>query len=135
MGLDQSAYRLKGRTEKNKNIDFWDEREDDIVKRLEGINLLEIAEWRKHPHLQGYMEQLYQSKGGEDVFNTTYLVLTKQDILDLQETIKNKEFAVASGFFWGGDADDYYYDDDLKFCADALKVIEEGDEVVYWCWW
>lgn len=134
MGLDASAIKIANR--KNKEIKFWDEREhDDLYPDNPEMSYTYIQEWRKHPHLQGYMESLYQRKGGDKEFNTTYLILTKEDIIDLQNTIKNREFANASGFFWGGDADDYYFEQDLQFCADALKAIEEGYEVAYWCWW
>lgn len=42
--------------------------------RKDGQEDQEIAYWRKHPNLQGWMEQLWREKGGE--VNSTVLMLS-----------------------------------------------------------
>ena len=99
MGLDQYAYvaaKSGGRDA------FWDDAElDPITREFVNPNMpkpREIAYWRKHPNLQGWMEQLWDAKGrpGTDIgderdfdFNGVELELTFEDILRLEEDIKN----------------------------------------------
>ena len=56
MGLDQYATAIKG--------------EDEIS----------LGEWRKHPNLQGWMENLWRSKGGEGEFNCVQVELNGDDL-------------------------------------------------------
>ena len=80
MGLDQYAYTAgKANTEYDSN-----ERRD-------------VAYWRKHPNLQGWMEMLWQSKGMPGTgntdadFNCIELELTWEDIDRLEKDIKAVE--------------------------------------------
>ena len=57
MGLDQYATARKGEA----TID-----EDGYAYYKDSI---ELAYWRKHPNLEGFMSDLYYEKGGEDEFN------------------------------------------------------------------
>ena len=105
MGLDQYAY---ARPPRKRNCD-----EDE-----------HLEEWRKHNRLQGYMEQLWESKGcpvpatsydeDEDEeeeddwssggFNGIELQLDASDIEYLEEAIKNQELPETGGFFFGSDS-------------------------------
>ena len=93
MGLDQYAY-IAAR--KNQRADYWDSvvpRKDTSLGELHYENPgvpepVEIAYWRKHPNLQGWMEQLFANKGGEcDIFNGVEVELTWADIDQLEQDI------------------------------------------------
>ena len=68
MGLDQNAWK----------VDKDGERE-------------ELAYWRKHNRLQGWMEERYTEKGGKEQFNCVDLELTEEDIDDLETAIEDRE--------------------------------------------
>jgi hypothetical protein len=91
----------------------------------------ELAYWRKHPNLHGWMRQLWESKGNAGEFNGDELELTWQDIDLLEAAIKNKELPGTSGFFFGNDADDHYYEDDLRFVRAARAELFLGLRVFY----
>ena len=110
----------------------------------------EIAYWRKHNRLQGWMEQLWEDKGRPDWsdignplgdFNCQPVELTLTDLEQLEAHIENKVLPETQGFFFGNDSyADYegeygYKETDLKFIEDARKAIEEGKKVYYNCWW
>lgn len=95
----------------------------------------EIAYWRKHPNLHGWMEQLWQNKNPEDMssFNGIELELTWDDIDMLEKDIKSGVVAGldTKGFFFGEPSDDHYYKTDLKFCVDAKAECFLGRKVFY----
>ena len=101
----------------------------------------ELAYWRKHNRLQGWMEELYTRKGGKEEFNCVDLELTEEDINDLETAIEDRELPETGGFFFGNDSySDYegeygYKEDDLKFISNARKALEEGRQVIYSCSW
>jgi hypothetical protein len=80
MGLDQSAVARKG--EPRKVPQTWtttdaDGNEEEVVEYYnEWDDTIELAYWRKHPNLQGWMQELYYEKGGEGEFNCVDLELT-----------------------------------------------------------
>ena len=128
MGLDQYAYvASKADTDYNDN------------------SRQELAYWRKHPNLQGWMEQLWIDKGrpglhgvGQDneydaTFNGIEVELTWNDVDKLERDIKNGVVSKlnTTGFFFGNPSDDYYYEDDLKFCIDAKAELFLGRKVFY----
>jgi hypothetical protein len=60
MGLDQYAFIV---TKHKDNTDFnvhW--LEDGVSESMKSKNVALIAQWRKHPYLQGWMENLFNSK-------------------------------------------------------------------------
>ena len=114
MGLDQYAYRVVAHDSENRQ---------------------EIAYWRKHPNLQGWMEELWREKGGEGVFNCEDVELTLDDLEQLEASIEGVELPPTGGFFFGNNADDYYREQDLAFIADAYSAIKSGYKVVYSSWW
>ena len=118
MGLDQNAWKVSQEGERE-----------------------ELAYWRKHNRLQGWMEELYTRKGGMKEFNCVDLELTEEDINDLENAVDNKSLPETGGFFFGNDSySDYegeygYKEEDLKFISNARKALEEGRTVIYSCWW
>ena len=114
MGLDQYAHKIVAHDTDNRE---------------------EIAYWRKHPNLQGWMEQLWREKGGEGEFNCVDVELTLEDLEQLEASIEDAELPDTDGFFFGDNSDDYYREQDLEFIADASKAIEQGYKVVYTSWW
>ena len=100
----------------------------------------ELACWRKHNRLQGWMEALWLTKGGKGEFNCVDLELTAVDIDLLEKVITDKALPETRGFFFGGDSyegyeEDGYKEDDLKFIEDAREQLEAGNKVFYSCWW
>ena len=124
MGLDQYAYAAM-------QEDSWD-------------NSRRIEYWRKHPNLQGWMEQLWVAKGrpngsseqeqdwGSD-FNGVELELTWQDLEALEKDILAGNLAKleTKGFFFGNPSDDYYREQDLEFIRKAKAEIFTGFKVFY----
>ena len=119
MGLDMYAYTAARAGQQN---DFYEGAEWDPELK-ESVNPTvtrprEIAYWRKHPNLHGWMEQLYRARGGKaEMFNGVELELTYDDILKLEEDINNGIVSSLNtrGFFFGDPSDDYYREQDLQF--------------------
>jgi hypothetical protein len=96
----------------------------------------EIHYWRKHHNLHGWMQTLYQSKGGTEEFNSKYVQLTLSDLLSLENDIKSNNLPITTGFFFGNNPpDEESNKDDLEFVDKARKIISEGDCVYYFSWW
>ncbi len=138
MGLDQFAYRIKTGLI-NEDVDFRTEKynektEDyDVVVEKEKIHY-----WRKHGAMQGWMEELYYSKGGEDPeFNCVNVKVDVEDLLELQRDVKNGSLTsrFQGGFFFGEDKSDDMKDDDLDFISKALESYNKGYEIYYSSWW
>lgn len=117
MGLDQYAYiASKANTE-------WDD-----------TSRQEIAYWRKHPNLQGYMEKLAEHKQVEyDVFNGVEIELTWDDIDQLEKDIMSGQVSElgTTGFFFGDPSDEYYREQDLEFCTNAKAELFLKRKVFY----
>lgn len=135
MGLDQYAY---ARPPRKRNGD------DDE----------QIAEWRKHNRLQGWMEQLWNDKGCPNAdedgnFNCVALQITEEDLINLEDAIYNFELPESHGFFWGSDSyfwtdendepfaeNEYWYkESDLNFIKDAKKMLDKGYRIYYSSWY
>lgn len=123
MGLDQYAVARRGEPVKNEE------------GQLEYADQHEIAYWRKHPNLQGWMENLYREKGGTEEFNCVDVELTLEDLDELEAAITGTALPETCGFFFGENSDDYYKDKDLQFIEQARREIEDGYKVVYSSWW
>jgi len=132
MGLDMYAYAA---TRAGQNEEYWEE--FDAEKDSSPVaKPREIAYWRKHPNLHGWMEELWRSKndlGGVDdpMFNGIELELTWDDLNQLEQDIKEGKLPSTSGFFFGDDSDDYYRAQDLQFVADAKAEVFLGLKVFY----
>jgi hypothetical protein len=133
MGLDMHAYRMKFTP--SKGVDFSEEifgRDDRGELDYENpiVVAKEIAYWRKHPDLHGWMENLYREKGGrEKSFNGDLVVLTLKDLDRLEEDILRKNLPKTTGFFFGESGEISLKD--LEFVLEARKAIQEGDTVFY----
>ena len=94
---------------------------------------VELAYWRKHPSLHGWMEQLWQRKKPEDMstFNGVELELTWEDIDELEQAVRHGQLPFTEGFFFGKPADNAYYEEDLKFCLNAKAELFLGLKVFY----
>jgi hypothetical protein len=119
MGLDQFAYCIHNNGEKE-----------------------DLAYWRKHPNLQGWMENLWVIKGSPNAhehslneFNCVPLELTREDLDDLENDITNNHLPSTTGFFFGDDSDNYYRNNDLEFIRKAREALDSGLTVVYDSWW
>jgi len=97
----------------------------------------EIACWRKHSALEGWMEKLYRLKGGEGRFNGKAVELTYEDIDLLESVVKDDALPVTVGFFFGGDSseDAYKKKATLNFINSARKEMLRGKEVFYSSSW
>ena len=135
MGLDQYATARKGEPQKDKDgMTYYEDS-------------MELAYWRKHPNLQGWMEDLWISKGSpglteedegstfDSSFNCVDLELTSEDFDRLEQSLSEAELPETNGFFFGENADEYYAEQDREFIAEARDAISKGYTVVYSCWW
>ena len=118
MGLDQFAY-----CRANKE-GTWDESR-------------EIAYWRKHPNLQGWMEQLWAKRNpdynaeGNNMFNGVELELSWEDLNDLEQAVTHDQLPQTKGFFFGEDSDDHYKQSVLEFVRNARAELFMGLKVFY----
>jgi hypothetical protein len=132
MGLDMYAY--AGRS--GQRDEFYEKAQwNEDTKELDSpvSKPIELAYWRKHPSLHGWMEQLWQKKNPEDMstFNGIELELTWEDIDDLERAVRNGKLPFTEGFFFGKPADNVYYEEDLKFCVNAKAELFLGLKVFY----
>ena len=78
MGLDMYALSTKAKPETD--VDF-------STKNFEQD---ELHYWRKHPNLHGWMQNLYDMKGGTSPdFNGDCVVLDSEDLDNLEQDIKD----------------------------------------------
>jgi hypothetical protein len=139
MGLDQYAFARKGEpietTEDYTYQDFDGNTHTEQRTSIEYEESKEIAYWRKHPNLQGWMEQLWRDKGGEGEFNCVDVELTLEDLDALEQTLDGKALPETQGFFFGDNSDDYYSWQDREFIREARERLANGYKVVYTSWW
>ena len=130
MGLDMYAFRVKAEDV----IDDFNVR-DDSMGRKEPLE--ELAYWRKHHDLHGWMEKLYRNKGGDkESFNCVPVRLTEFDLDALQFDVLNHSLPETQGFFFGTNPPDLEsLKNDLEFIQKARDAIKEGDAVYYDSWW
>jgi hypothetical protein len=95
----------------------------------------QLHQWRKHPNLHGWMEELYRAKGGrQDSFNCVNVQLTADDLQELEADIKASNLPSTEGFFFGV-SDGTELEDDLAFIAKARAAIAGNLSVFYTSWW
>lgn len=123
MGLDQYAFAVPS-SPSNKLI------EQELPETRE-----ELFYWRKHPNLQGWMEKLYRSRGGQAAaFNCYTVKLTLEDLKRLREDVEANKLPKTSGFFFGESRDEDKKLD-LEFLDIAERAISDGKDVYYDSWW
>jgi hypothetical protein len=132
MGLDMYAYVANKANQRSEYYEgaVW----DDHLKHFTNPVISqprELAYWRKHPSLHGYMYNLWVSKGNTGEFNGDELELTWEDIDDLERAVIHGKLPFTEGFFFGKPADNVYFTEDLKFCTDAKAEIFLGFKVFY----
>ena len=123
MGLDQYAYKVK--------------REYNRHSKTETITKVEIAYWRKHNALEGYMCDLFHSKRGDGEFNCRTLPLSNDDLDTLEKAVEEKKLPETDGSSFGEDTskDEECKALDKLFIDDAKKALEDGWEIEYTSWW
>jgi hypothetical protein len=136
MGLDQFSYRIK-KGFITKPVDFSTEKYNEETEEHEVLcETEEIHYWRKHPNLQGWMEELYYEKGGESPeFNCVNVQLTWEDLEKLEQDIKEGSLPETCGFFFGNNSDEEYKEETLEFVENGLNSIKDGYDVYYSSWW
>lgn len=136
MGLDMYAYVANRAGQQNEyyeqdlkfnpNIGDYDPIEGGVEKPRE------IAYWRKHPNLHGWMEQLAKSKKLDySTFNGVELELDQDDLDALEECVLEGSLPSTTGFFFGNEADDIYKETDLEFIKRARAELFCGLKVFY----
>jgi len=142
VGLDQYAY-VAARA--GQRAEYWDGAELDQYGKSVNTKVSEpreLAYWRKHPNLQGWMESLWKKKMHEanqelpesewdSSFNGIELELTAEDLDALERAVKKHQLPKTSGFFFGNDSDQHYYQHDLEFIKNARAELFMGLKVFY----
>jgi hypothetical protein len=132
MGLDMYAYIAAKAGQQN---EYYEGAEFDETT-LETVNTTvtkprEIAYWRKHANLHGWMHRLWESKGNEGSFNGDELELTWEDLDELERAVTHDQLPATRGFFFGDGADDFYKQQDLEFIKNARAELFLGLKVFY----
>jgi hypothetical protein len=146
MGLDMYAYVA---SRKGQQSEFYETAEFDAISN-EFVSKtvskpVEIAYWRKHPNLHGWMEKLWLRKNGypstnddqfiegkePPSFNGIELELTWDDLDELERVIRHGQLPNTEGFFFGKPADNHYYEQDLEFVNNAKAEVFLGLKVFY----
>ena len=139
MGLDQYAFARKGEPiETTEDYTYQDFEGNTHTEQRTSVSYeqeIEISYWRKHPNLQGWMEELWRSKGNEGGFNCVDVELTLEDLDALEQTLDGKALPETQGFFFGDNSDDYYSWQDREFIREARERLANGYKVVYTSWW
>ena len=125
MGLDMYAFSTKAK--QKTDVDF----------ETKNFKPEEVFYWRKHPNLHGWMQSLYDMKGGtSDSFNGDCVVLDIVDLDNLEEDIRQGNLPDTSGFFFGESSNnDEENENDLLFVTKAREAISNGKTVYYTSWW
>ena len=130
MGLDQFAYvasKAGAQDEYSRGGDW----QDGEFVNLNATKPRELAYWRKHANLHGWMQQLWESRGNLGDFNGDELELTWQDLDDLERAVTHAQLPVTRGFFFGDNGDDHYSEQDLAFIRAARAELFLGLKVFY----
>lgn len=127
MGLDQFAYAVDPK-HITSPVDFALTEEQQASRE-------DIAYWRKHPNLQGWMQRLYKQKGGIDPdFNCSPVQLTLEDLARLEADVVGDTLPPTGGFFFGRSTPEDKAED-LTFISAARLAIASGKAVYYTSWW
>jgi hypothetical protein len=125
MGLDMYAFSTNAKPKTD--VDF----------ETKNFKPEEVHYWRKHANLHGWMQNLYDVKGGQERdFNGDCVVLDTLDLDILEVDIKDGNLPDTSGFFFGQSSNgDEEIKDDLDFIQKARYQIANGKTVYYTSWW
>ena len=146
MGLDMYAY-VAARA--GQQQEFYDgsafDKETGDFENSKVSKPRELAYWRKHPNLHGWMEKLWLRKNGFPTntddqfikdkeppsFNNIELELTYEDLEMLELDIVAGTLPDTTGFFFGQNANDLYQSQDLEFIKHARAELFLGLRVFY----
>ena len=95
---------------------------------------IEIAYWRKHPNLHGWMEDKYKDQGGREEFNCINLYLDEEDIDELEASLKADLLPETTGFFFGTSGP-HHEEMTRTFIKRARGCLKKGKQVFYTSWW
>jgi len=98
---------------------------------------IEIAYWRKHPDLNGLLEQIAKEKDPElKIFNCQNVELNEEDCRRIMLAVINEELPFTEGFFFGKSLHDKEERETTYLAfATALGLVQMGNRVTYYCWW
>ena len=133
MGLDMYAYTMRAEFVGEQQTDVKIESDADS----KAAQVRDIAYWRKFNHLHGWMEKLYEEKGGKgNPFNCANVRLNADDLDRLEQALDEGTLEYTPGFFFGGDEipPDYVADTRI-FIVKARAALAGGQAVFYDCWW
>ena len=130
MGLDQYLYAI--------NKKYVTYNTDGEILFSENRELEELHYWRKHPNLQGWMENLHRVKypNFSGSYNCEFTELLGEDLDRLTDNVKNNKLPETQGFFFGYsslDTDEINYD--LIAIEKARQALENDYIVIYYSWW
>jgi hypothetical protein len=135
MGLDQYAYvaARAGAYDEYYEDKNYDKEDSDPTKQSKPR---ELAYWRKHPNLQGWMKQHCGRRRIPTIQRSPALTvlkleLTWEDLERLELDIISGGLPETTGFFFGEDSNEFYYNDDLEFVKNAKAEIFIGLRVFY----
>ena len=142
MGLDQYAYvaAREGQYDEYYEKGSWNRETQEYESPVEKPR--ELTYWRKHPNLQGWMEQLWLNRLADQgkepkessfgsSFNGVELELTWEDLEQLEKDSESAGLPSTTGFFFGENSDEYYRKQDLEFIKQARSEIFCGLRVFY----
>jgi hypothetical protein len=133
MGLDMYAYVAARAGQQN---DYYEGAEfNETTREFENNTVSkprEIAYWRKHPNLHGWMEKLAERKNLKyESFNGIEMELTVEDLDELERAVTHGQLPATGGFFFGNNADEHYRESDLEFVKNARAEMFFGLKVFY----
>ena len=98
--------------------------------------------WRKHAKLQEFMEQKFVEKTSLSAveLNCGQLELDVVDIAELERKMQTNQMPRSQGgIFYGhqiqDESEEEYKDQDIAFIEWAKAELEQGNKVIYSCWW
>jgi hypothetical protein len=98
--------------------DHYRRRSTPPVKREE----VELGYWRKHPNLHGYIVNNF----ADGIDECQEIGLTRENLHQIIEAIKNKQLPETTGFFFGTSHDsDEQISEDIAIFENAIKWLEE----------
>ena len=122
MGLDQYIYGIAKVVDREVDFDI----DEDPVQ---------LAYWRKHPDLHGWMERLYRAKGGKaESFNLSPVKLSLAELTALEYDITFGRLPETSGFFYGNHQDSYR-EEELRDIEKLKAHFADYGTVYYTSWW
>lgn len=92
----------------------------------------EIAYWRKHPNLHGYIVQNF----ADGVDECQKIRLNKDDVEKILNAVVSNSLPVTTGFFFGVSTD-YHYEYTAKIFSDLLERMKDNPklEITYQASW